>query len=93
MVAWSEQTFEKLVAADPEPLTSRFKVTHAMILDVIERPGDPFAAMRHLLTDNHEDRAPSGGTSARPSRSTVRCWPAAWWSGWTSRTTRAVMCG
>jgi hypothetical protein len=28
-----------------------------MVLNVIGRPGDAFAAMRHLLTDNHEDRA------------------------------------
>jgi hypothetical protein len=27
-----------------------------MILNVVARPGDPFAAMRHLLTDNHEPR-------------------------------------
>ncbi len=28
-----------------------------MLLNVIGRPGDAFAAMRHLLTDNHEDPA------------------------------------
>ena len=28
-----------------------------MVLDVLDRPGDAFAAMKHLLTDNHEDRA------------------------------------
>ncbi|WP_097231200.1 DEAD/DEAH box helicase [Streptomyces zhaozhouensis] len=55
-VNWSDQTFEKLIAADPEPLTSRFRVTHAMLLAVIARPGDPFAAMRRLLEDNHEPR-------------------------------------
>jgi superfamily II RNA helicase len=55
-VSWGRPTFERLVAADPEPLTSSFKVTHAMVLNVIARPGDAFAAMRHLLTDNHEDR-------------------------------------
>jgi Domain of unknown function (DUF3516) len=57
LVSWGRPTFERLVAADPEPLTSSFKVTHAMVLNVIARPGDAFAAMRHLLTDNHEDRA------------------------------------
>jgi len=56
-IAWGQPTFERLVAADPEPLTSSFKVTHAMLLNVISRPGDAFTAMRHLLTDNHEDRA------------------------------------
>ncbi|MDQ3886850.1 MAG: DUF3516 domain-containing protein, partial [Actinomycetota bacterium] len=55
-VSWSEQTFNRLVAAEPEPLTSSFAVNHAMLLNVIDRPGDAFAAMRHLLTDNHEDR-------------------------------------
>ncbi|HEV2343380.1 MAG TPA: DUF3516 domain-containing protein [Actinocrinis sp.] len=56
-VAWSEQTFQKLIEAEPEPLVSRFQVTHAMLLAVIARPGDPFTAMRKLLTDNHEPRA------------------------------------
>ncbi|PJE99797.1 DUF3516 domain-containing protein [Streptomyces carminius] len=55
-VNWSEKTFEKLIASEPEPLTSRFRVTHAMLLSVIARPGDPFRAMRKLLEDNHEDR-------------------------------------
>ena len=54
-VSWGKPTFERLVAAEPEPLTSSFKVTHAMVLNVIARPGDTFAAMKHLLTDNHED--------------------------------------
>jgi superfamily II RNA helicase len=57
MVAWARPTFERLVSAEPEPLKSQFAVSHAMLLNVIGRPGDPFAAMRHLLTDNHEDRA------------------------------------
>jgi superfamily II RNA helicase len=54
-VSWGVPTFERLVAASPEPLQSSFSVSHAMLLHVIARPGDPFAAMRHLLTDNHED--------------------------------------
>ncbi len=56
-VSWGERTFTKLVDAEPEPLTSSFAVTHSMLLNVIARPGDPFAAMRRLLADNHEDRA------------------------------------
>ena len=56
-VSWTEQTFERLVAAEPEPLTSSFAVSHAMLLNVINRPGDAFAAMRHLLEDNHESRS------------------------------------
>ncbi len=55
-VAWSETTFDKLIQSDPEPLTSRFRVTHTMLLSVIARPGNAFGAMRHLLEDNHEPR-------------------------------------
>src|SRR5260370_35650855 len=56
MVSWGQPAFDRLVAAEPEPLRSSFSVTHAMLLNVINRPGDAFAAMKHLLTDNHEDR-------------------------------------
>ena len=56
-VGWGEPTFERLVAAEPEQLKSSFKVSHAMLLNVIGRPGDAFAAMKHLLTDNDEDPA------------------------------------
>jgi superfamily II RNA helicase len=56
-IGWGEPTFDRLVSADPEPLTSSFQVSHAMLLNVIARGGDPFAAMRHLLTDNHEEPA------------------------------------
>jgi superfamily II RNA helicase len=55
-VSWGEPTFRRLVEAEPEPLTSQLRVSHAMLLHVIARPGDPFEAMRALLTDNHEDR-------------------------------------
>jgi len=56
-IGWGQPTFDRLVTADPEPLTSSFQVSHAMLLNVIARGGDSFAAMRHLLTDNHEEPA------------------------------------
>jgi superfamily II RNA helicase len=56
-VSWGQPTFDRLVAAEPEPLQSSFAVSHAMLLNVIGRPGDAFKAMRHLLTDNDEDPA------------------------------------
>ncbi|MEV0004992.1 DUF3516 domain-containing protein [Micromonospora sp. NPDC050980] len=56
-IGWGEPTFQRLVEAEPEPLTSSFQVSHSMLLNVIGRPGDAFASMRHLLTDNHEDPA------------------------------------
>jgi superfamily II RNA helicase len=54
-VSWTEQTFDRLVAAEPEPLVSRMRVDHAMILNVVQRPGDPVAALSHLLRENHEN--------------------------------------
>ncbi len=56
-VSWGRPTFDRLVAAEPEQLTSRFTVSNSMLLNVISRPGDAFAALRHLLTDNHESPA------------------------------------
>jgi superfamily II RNA helicase len=56
-IGWGEPTFERLINAEPEPLQSRFRVSHAMLLNVISRPGDAFASMKHLLTDNDEDPA------------------------------------
>ncbi|MGI8808744.1 MAG: DEAD/DEAH box helicase [Acidimicrobiales bacterium] len=55
-VSWGEPTFERLVAAAPEPLVSSFAVSHAMLINVIARPGDACTAMRKLLKDNHEPR-------------------------------------
>jgi len=56
-IGWGLATFERLEKAEPEPLRSSFKVTHAMLLNVISRPGNAFEAMRHLLTDNDEEPA------------------------------------
>jgi uncharacterized protein YoaH (UPF0181 family) len=55
-VNWDEGTFNRLVASPPEPLTSSFKVTNAMLLQVLDRPGDGYAAMKRLLTDNDEPK-------------------------------------
>jgi hypothetical protein len=52
-VSWGEPTYKRLVESVPEPLTSSFTVTHAMLMNLMERPGDPFAAARRLLTENH----------------------------------------
>jgi superfamily II RNA helicase len=54
-VTWTEDTYQRLVAAEPEPLQSRMRVTHGMLLNVIARDGNPFEVMRRLLRDNHED--------------------------------------
>ena len=55
-VSWSATSFERMQAAEPEPLTSRMQVSHSMILNVIGRGGDPFAEMRDLIFGSHEPR-------------------------------------
>ncbi|MCL1899849.1 MAG: DUF3516 domain-containing protein, partial [Promicromonosporaceae bacterium] len=67
-VNWTEATFERLRDADPEPLVGQFAVTHAMVLGVLSRPGDPIEAMRHLLTANHD----SPGVQERHIRQAMR---------------------
>ncbi|WP_251151761.1 DEAD/DEAH box helicase [Cellulosimicrobium sp. Marseille-Q4280] len=59
-VNWTDATFERLRDADPEPLTSHFRVTHAMVLNVLARSQhgeDPVAAMEHLLLANHDSES------------------------------------
>ena len=53
-VGWNEDTFKKLQSATPEPLMSRFQVSHGMLLQVLSRKGDACAAMRQLVADSHE---------------------------------------
>ncbi|SDQ27597.1 DEAD/DEAH box helicase [Leucobacter chromiiresistens] len=59
-VAWNEGTLEKLVGSQPEPLVSRMRVTHAMVLGVIgrgeTREGEALETMRTLVFDSHEPR-------------------------------------
>src|SRR4051812_9829382 len=53
--SWTEETFARLRTAVPEALVSRMRVDHAMILNVVSRPGDAVEAMRALMEENHED--------------------------------------
>jgi Domain of unknown function (DUF3516)/DEAD/DEAH box helicase len=53
-VNWDKNTFLRLISAPPERLTSRFQVTHAMLLNVLSRKGDGCAAMQKLIRDSHE---------------------------------------
>ena len=53
-VNWDKNTFLRLISAPPERLTSRFRVTHGMLLNVLSRKGDGCAAMQKLIRDCHE---------------------------------------
>ncbi len=54
---WDGDTLARLSGGTPETLKSSFSVSHAMLLNVLDRPGDGCAAMKRLLTDNHEPRS------------------------------------
>ncbi|MGZ5373411.1 MAG: DEAD/DEAH box helicase [Aeromicrobium sp.] len=56
-VSWGEGTFDRLTTGTPEPLVSRMRVSHAMVLDVISRPGDALASLKRLLRESDEDEA------------------------------------
>ena len=56
-VNWTEQSYDRLVAAEPEPLVPQMKLTAAMLINVIARGGDVFGNVRSLVFDNHEPRA------------------------------------
>ncbi|KQV74352.1 DEAD/DEAH box helicase [Aeromicrobium sp. Root344] len=53
-VSWGEGTFTKLSTGTPEPLVSRMRVSHAIVLDVISRPGDARASLERLLRESDE---------------------------------------
>ena len=54
--AWDRATMTRLVEGRPEPLLSSFTVSHGMLLELLDRPGDGCAAVRQLLLHNDEPR-------------------------------------
>jgi len=66
-VSWDIKTFEKLRTAETEGLSSRFAVSHGMLLHVLNREGDGCRTMRALIKDCHE-------TEVSKRRLTRRSW-------------------
>jgi hypothetical protein len=52
-VNYDEATLQRLIAARPEPLVSRFRVTADLVASVLGRPDGP-VALKHLLRTNHD---------------------------------------
>ncbi|MDR0283599.1 MAG: DUF3516 domain-containing protein [Propionibacteriaceae bacterium] len=48
-VNYGEASFRKLVDAQPEALTPRLKITHAMLLNLLRRDEDTRTAMAHII--------------------------------------------
>jgi len=55
-VMWTKDTFVKLQNSKPEPLQSRFKVDHGMLLNVLGREDGP-RAMQRLIRSSHGNAA------------------------------------
>ena len=53
-VSWGDPSFQRLIAAEPETLTSSMKMTAAMLINVIGRGGNVFENARYLVFENHE---------------------------------------
>jgi len=51
---WDADTFTRLQESAPEPLTSRFRVSNAMILNLFEREDNGCLALRKLIRSSHE---------------------------------------
>jgi superfamily II RNA helicase len=56
-VHWDKTTFDRLVSGTPEPLQSRFRVTHGMLLNVLGREDGGCRAVARLIARSHERRA------------------------------------
>ncbi|MFI5181147.1 MAG: DEAD/DEAH box helicase [Thermoanaerobaculia bacterium] len=65
-VSWTIETFQKLISRPPETLKSRFRLTHGMVLDLLQRDemvggGSPgfrnFWSLRDLIARCHEEDA------------------------------------
>jgi superfamily II RNA helicase len=53
-VNWDKNTFRRLIGSPPERLSSRFLISHAMLLNMLSRQGDGCRAMQKLIRDCHE---------------------------------------
>ncbi|MEE8733582.1 MAG: DUF3516 domain-containing protein [Eggerthellaceae bacterium] len=51
-VTWNKSTFERLIAATPEALKPRLRITHSMILAEVVQGGDAFARVQQLIADS-----------------------------------------
>ena len=55
-IGWTEQTFDRLVAAEPEPLTPHLRITHTVVLALLARQADAVSGLRRLIETSHEPR-------------------------------------
>ena len=51
-VGWNKQVFERLIAAAPETLVPRMRITHAMVLAEVMQGGDAWGRVMKLIEDS-----------------------------------------
>ena len=64
-VGWNKQTFERLIAAEPEALRPRMKVTHSMVLAEVEQGGDAWARVHALIDESAQPDAEKEALATR----------------------------
>lgn len=64
-VGWNKQTFERLIAAEPEALRPRMKVTHSMVLAEVEQGGDAWERVHRLIGDSAQPEAEKAALATR----------------------------
>jgi len=53
-VNWDQKTFERLIESPPEPLTSKFQVSHGLLIQMLGRGRGGCRAIARLIHDCHE---------------------------------------
>jgi superfamily II RNA helicase len=76
---WDADTFTRLQESPPEPLSSRFRVSNAMILNLFEREDNGCIALRRLIRASHEStkekyqhEMPASSSSTGTGRASTR---------------------
>jgi hypothetical protein len=73
-VGWTRDTFERLVSSPPEPLGSRFRVTYAMVVSLLQRGADErtrgpgYRLLAELVDRAHEDERRRHGLRREAAR-------------------------
>ena len=89
-VNWNQNTFDKLIDAEPETLVHALKITHSMVLNEVEQGGDARGRIDRLIDDSAQTSGSEGtpasagrrdlpdpvryGTSSRPNAAPTAAW-------------------
>lgn len=63
--SWTEGTFNRLAQSAPEAMVPRWKITHAMVLNTLQKPGDQAENLNTLVYRNHNVLRATGSAKDR----------------------------